>query len=74
MFRLSKDWIALKISITINLHGGSRMEQKTFWKKIVLLTFAAVMAMHLQVSEANDSTKTGTATSSDEDCIMKDGE
>ncbi len=49
------------------------MKTESIWKKLILLTFAAIFALHVNVVSANDDTSTITADtteSGDEECVI----
>ena len=60
-----------------NKLGGSRMERKTYWKNFLLLVVGSVLALHINVSQAADSSPkstSGTTTSSSvptDDCVLE---
>lgn len=49
------------------------MGKDSIWKKVVLLTFGSVLALHIQVVEASDdSSSTNSTTSGDEECVIRE--
>lgn len=50
------------------------MNRNSLWKKLVLLTFTSVMALHISVASAQDNTSTASTvktTSGGEECVIK---
>ena len=54
--------------------GGSRMEQKSIWKNFLLLIVGSLLALHINVVSAADSTSAVTSTDSDktEGCSLEE--
>lgn len=49
------------------------MNRNSLWKKLILLTFTSVLAMHVTVASAQDKSSTGssvTSSSSNEECVI----
>lgn len=46
------------------------MKSNSIWKKIILLTFGSVLALHIQVVSATDDTSTIKTNSDDEECVI----
>lgn len=49
------------------------MNSNSFWKKLVLLTFTSILALHVQVASAADNTSTSSTvktTSGNEECVI----
>jgi hypothetical protein len=49
------------------------MNRNSLWKKLVLLTFTSLLAMHVSMASAQDDSSSGstvTSSSSDEECVM----
>lgn len=40
-------------------------------KKLILLTFTSLLALHIQVASAQDNTEPVKTTSGDEECVIK---
>jgi hypothetical protein len=52
--------------------GGTRMECKTLWKNFLLLTVGGLLALHLNVSQAAESSDKGlTSSDATDDCILE---
>lgn len=48
------------------------MERKSLWKNFLLLTVGGLLALHINVSNAADSTDTSTASSdSTDECVLE---
>lgn len=46
------------------------MNRNSLWKKLVLLTFTSVLALHVSVASAQDDSSTVTSSSSTEECVI----
>jgi hypothetical protein len=52
--------------------GGSRMERKSLWKNFLLLTVGSLLALHLNVSQAAESSDEGLSSSdSSDNCVLE---
>jgi hypothetical protein len=52
--------------------GGSRMERKSLWKNFLLLTVGSLLALHLNVSQAAESSDEGLSSSDASDnCVLE---
>lgn len=45
------------------------MNRNSLWKKLVLLTFTSVLALHVTVASAQDDSTT-SSSSSNEECVI----
>ncbi len=54
--------------------GGSRMEQTSIWKNFLLLIVGSLLALHINVVSAADSTSSATSSDSDktEGCSLEE--
>lgn len=48
------------------------MRKNSIWKKMVLLTFGSILALHINVASAQDDSGSVKTTSGDEECVITD--
>jgi hypothetical protein len=52
--------------------GGSRMERKSIWKNFLLLTVGSLLALHINVSNATEtSDSSNTSADASDECVLE---
>lgn len=53
--------------------GGSRMERKSIWKNFLLLTIGGLLALHVDVSQADTNNENAlTSPDSTDECVLEE--